>query len=149
MPHNACMAIRLAHDDWRRARLLEWLCTIIPDRMPGTQAELAEELGVNSNTISNWKKDPEFLAEWEALYRSTVGSPEKAQLVVERLHETATDRTDPRQVQAARAYLEAIDAVKPRKIDVTVSKNTRDLTDAELSALLAEEAAREMDRRGS
>jgi hypothetical protein len=143
------MGTRIARDDWRRQRLLEWLCTIIPDRMPGTQAELAEELGIANTTITSLKKDPEFLADWEALYRSTVGSPEKAQLVVERLHETATDRTDPRQVQAARAYLEAIDAVKPRKIDVTVSKNTRDLTDAELSALLAEEAAREMDRRGS
>jgi hypothetical protein len=136
-------------NDWRVQRYLEWLCTIADDRTPRTQAELIEELGWPKTKPTQLKNDPTFLAEWERRYRKTVGSPEKAQLVVTRLFETATDRSDPRQVPAARAWLEAVDAVKPRKVDVTVSKATRDLTEEELNTLLAEEASREIQRRAS
>jgi hypothetical protein len=136
-------------NDWRVKRAIDWLCTIADDREPPTQTAFCEEVGWGKETFRKLKNDPEFLAAWEHQYRKTVGSPEKAQLVVTRLFETATDRTDPRQVPAARAWLEAVDQVKPRKLDVTVSKSTKDLSDAELNELLATEAAREMDRRGN
>ena len=38
----------------------------------------------------------DLLIEWERRYRKTVGSPEKQHQVLEALHATATDRTDPR-----------------------------------------------------
>ena len=135
--------------DWRKQRFLEWLCQIGDDREPRTQKELAEELGASAADLSHWKAEPDFLAKWEALYRKTVGSPEKAHAVLNALHETAIDRTDPRQVQAARAYLESIDAVKPKKVDVTVTqgKAASALSDEELFAMLADRAADELSNR--
>lgn len=135
--------------DWRRQRFLEWLCTAHKDRMPTTQKELAAELVISADVLVNWKRQPEFLAEWERQYRLTVGNPGRAQHVLDELYETATDRSDPRQVQAAKAYLEAIDVVKPKKVDVTVTngKAAKELTDDELFSMLAERAEVELMER--
>jgi len=139
---------RPSFNDFRVQRFLEWLTTIVADRQPPTQAELADEIGASRTTLTQWKNDPDFLAEWERRYRKTVGSPEKAQAVLNTLFETATDRTDPRLVPAARAYLEAIDVVKPKKLDVTVTKGAaKELSDEELMALLAERAEQELSQR--
>ena len=135
-------------NDFRVQRFLDWLLTPTADRNPPLQKDLCEELGFQHNMLSQWKNDPDFLAEWERLYRKTIGSPEKAGAVMSALYETATDRTDPRQVPAARAYLEAIDAIKPKRLDVTVTKGAaKDLTDEELMAMLAERAEAELANR--
>lgn len=140
--------MKLDYDDWRRKAFMDWLCTIPEDHVPRTQKEFAEKLSIVPQTLTNWKNDPIFMADWELQYRKTVGSPEKAQRVIQRLFETAEDRTDPRQVPAARAYLEAIDAIKPKKVDVTVTKSpAKDLTDDELYRILAERAEQELAQR--
>jgi len=136
-------------EDVRKQRFVDWLTRIPADREPPTQVLLAIELGVNDQTLTQWKRDGEFLAEWEKRYRATSGSPERQQQVLDALHATAIDRTDPRQVPAARAYLEATDAIKPKRVDVTVSRNAKDLSNDELNELLAVEAARELERRAS
>jgi len=134
-------------NDWRRQHFLDRLCAIPEDRDPPTMKALATKLSISYETLNRWKRDSQFLAEWETQYRQTVGSPEKAQRVVERLYETAEDRTDPRQVQAAKAYLEAIDAIRPKKVEVTVNRPARDLTDEQLYSILAERAAQELAQR--
>jgi hypothetical protein len=134
-------------NDHRVHALLEWLCTPPGERDPSTQIGLAAVLGVSPTTLTDWKADRGFIEAWEQRYRKVVGSPEKAQEVINKLHETATDRTDPRQVPAARAYLEAIDAIKPKKVDVTVTRSTKDLSDDELMTILAERAAKELEER--
>jgi hypothetical protein len=134
-------------NDWRVQRFLDWLCTIGEDRTPATQTALAEELDMNPALLSHWKSDGDFLRVWEQRYRKTVGSPEKAQQVINKLYETATDRTDPRQVPAARAYLEAVDAIKPKKIDIQVNRDPKVLSDEELMTILAEHAAKELEER--
>jgi transcriptional regulator with XRE-family HTH domain len=142
-------ASRPNFNDFRVQRFLEWLLTAPTDRWPSQQKELAEELGIDRNLLSQWKNDPDFLAEWERRYRKTVGSPERAKGVLDALFDTAVDRTDPRQVPAARAYLEAIDVMKPKRMDVTVVKGAaKDLSDDELLALLAERAETELAQRG-
>ena len=135
--------------DWRRDRFLEWLCTIPQDRMPPSQSALAEELQVSHDVLRSWKKDPEFLALWESLYRRTIGSPERAGQVMQSLYETAIDRTDPRQVQAARAYMDQIEGARPQKVDVTVTAGqaAKDLTDDQLFAMLASRAEKELANR--
>ena len=139
--------VKIPDDDWRRQHFLEWLCTPPAERDPQSMKLLAEKLALSAQTLTRWKNDSVFIADWEILYRKTVGSPEKAQRVIERLFETAEDRTDPRQVQAAKAYLEAIDAIKPRKVEVVVSKAAKDLTDEDLYRILAERAELELRDR--
>lgn len=140
--------VRPDFNDFRVERFFEWLLTPPAERNPPRQIDLADELGLDRNRLSQWKNDPDFLAEWERRYRKTVGSPEKAQQVLTELFNTATDRTDPRQVPAARAYLEAIDVMKPKRLDVTVMKGAaKDLTDDELMSMLAERAATELAAR--
>lgn len=137
-------------DDPRKHLFIDWLCTPIDAREPGNQLEFAKVIGTSPQLLTNWKKEKDFLAEWEAQYRRTVGSPEKAQAVLTALYRTATDAEDPRQVPAARAYLDAIDAIKPQKIDVTINKGAaKDLSDDELIAAMAEHAAREFEKRQS
>lgn len=143
------MSVRYELADPRVQHFLEWLCTIKEERDPSTMKDLADRIGISYATLTNLKNRPDFLAAWEQRYRKTVGSPEKQQSVLQALYETATDRTDPRQVPAARTFLEATDAIKPKRVDVTVTKNTQDLSDDELNALLAEGAARELNARGN
>lgn len=135
-------------NDWKVKLFLEWLVTVPAERDPEKQSEFAEQHGIPIGYLGDWKRDPDFLIEWERRYRKKVGSPEKQQQVLEALHATATDRTDPRQVPAARAYLEAIDAIKPKKVDVTFeAKPAKNLSDEDLTLLLAEAASLEAERR--
>ena len=144
----AAKSARPNFNDFRVQRFFEWLLTPPTDRYPTTQKDLAAELAIDRDVLTSWKNDPDFLAEWERRYRKTVGSPERAKSVLDALHETAVDRTDPRQVPAARAYLEAIDVMKPKRLDVTVTKGAaKELTDDELIALLAERAESELANR--
>lgn len=145
------MATVVNPNDFRIQRLLEWLCTPKDLREPRTQKELADEINLSAEKISSLKNDATFLRLWEDRYRKTVGSPQKAFEVMNALQETAADRTDPRQVQAARAYLEAIDAIKPKKLDVTVtSAAAKQLTDEQLTEMIAARAAQELlDRQDS
>jgi hypothetical protein len=138
---------KIEPNDWRRQHFLDWLCCIAEDRDPPTMKALAEKLALSYETLNRWKKDADFLTDWESQYRQTVGSPEKAQRVVEKLYETAEDRTDPRQVSAAKAYLEAIDAIKPKRVEVTVNKAAKDLSDDDLYRILAERAEQELKQR--
>lgn len=147
MANSKTPGVKTPYDDWRRTAFMDWLCMIPEDRDPPTQRELAEKLALTSTTLTNWKKDPHFMAEWEVQYRRTVGSPEKAQRVIQRLFETAEDRTDPRQVSAAKAFLEAIDAIKPKRVEVTVGRAAKDLSDDELYSLLADRAEKELAER--
>lgn len=132
--------------NWRQQAFLDWLCTIKDDRVPPTQEALAEQLGVPKDTLTKWKADPEFLARWEHQYRRTVGSPERMQTVLQRLYETAVDRTDPRQVQAAKEYRAAVEGVAPQQVTMTIRKDLREMSDAEFEEvarnLLAEEKAK-------
>jgi hypothetical protein len=136
-------------NDRRVQVILEWLCTPIADREPTTKTAVIQLLGIAPADWKAWTNDGEFLAAWETLYRRTVGSPEKKQHVLDELFATATDRTDPRQVPAARAYLEAIDAVKPKQVDVNVTNNATlaSLTDEELRRMMAELTASELANR--
>lgn len=140
------MPAKIPVSDWRKQRFLEWLCTIKEDRDPPLQKDLAEELSVAPGTLVTWRNDPDFLEEWHRRYRKTVGSPERMQLVLERLFETATDRTDPRQVAAAKEYRMAVEGVAPTRFELNVT-NARDLSDEALAELLAEAAAQEANDR--
>jgi len=143
--------VQVNPNDFRIQRVVEWLCTPSGEREPRTQNELAEEIGKTGSWISALKNDGAFLRLWEDRYRRVVGNPGKVQEVLQSLQETAADRTDPRQVQAARAYLEALDVMKPKRVDVTVTSTAaKQLTDEQLTEMIAARAAQELlDRQES
>jgi hypothetical protein len=135
-------------DDFRKQRLLEWLLTPIPDREPKTLQGLADEVGMTRRQLTTWKSEADFLEEWERQYRNSVGSPERKQAVIDTLFKTATDQDDPKHVQAAGKYLEAVDAIAPQKMDITVKGGkVSELSDEQLAELMAAHAASELGQR--
>lgn len=126
--------------DWRVQRFLDWLTTPPQERDFPTQATLAASMEVGYVTMSQWKDDPDFLAEWERRYMRTVGSVERQQDILQALYETATDRSDPRQVTAAKTYLDVIGKARPPG-PARGPGSARELTDDQLYEVLAERAA--------
>lgn len=141
------MPAKVPITDWRKQEFLGWLCTIKEDRDPPTQKAFAEKIAVPEQTLKNWKSDPEFLEAWEHYYRRSVGSPERMQRVLDMLYETAVDRSDPRQVPAAKEYRVAVEGVRPQQVEVSMKGSAKDLSDDELTALLAASAQSEIERR--
>lgn len=135
-------------DDFRKQRFLDWLCTPIAEREPSTMEELAGELSLTRRTLTNWKKDDEFLKHWEQRHRATIGNPERINEVLNTLYRTATDPDDPKHVSAAKEFLGFVEGTRPQKVDVTVTnQDVSKLSTDELIALAAKRAASELDRR--
>lgn len=135
--------------DFRKQSYLHWLCTPPKDRDPKTQIDLAEQLGVTTRTLQNWKDDKEFLEAWEKLYLKTIGNPEVKMKIMKTLERTATDPDDPKHVQAAKTYFDIEGSIKPAKMQVEVTRPAKELTDEELDAILAAQAAAEKEQRSA
>jgi hypothetical protein len=134
-------------EDFKRQLFIEWLCTPKREREPSTQEAFAREHFINPDTLTRWKKERQFLLDWEQHYLATIGSPERKQNLLDTLYRTGTDNDDPRHVQAAAKYMELVDGLKPQKLDITVNRPAKDLSDEELDAIAAQFAARERAAR--
>jgi hypothetical protein len=134
-------------DDFKRQVFIEWLCTPKRDREPPTQEAFAREQFMDPNILSRWKKERQFLLEWESYYLATIGSPERKQNLLDTLYRTGTDPDDPRHVAAAAKYMELVDGLKPQKLEVTVNRPAKDLTDEELDAIAGQFVSRERAAR--
>lgn len=132
-------------EDVRKVRLLAWLTTPPHERVPSSQNKLADELGVSPRTIRDWKALPAFRSRWEKEAKETF-DPEMVQRVVQRMFEHALDDSSPKQAKAWELFLKTVDAIKPPQVDLA-AKKAAELTDAELEALLAEQAQRELASR--
>ena len=139
------MALRDAAD--KQQVFIEWLCTPKRERNPSTQEELARRLRLGVSVLTNWKKQPQFLERWDQHYLSTIGSPERKQTLLDTLYGTGSDRDDPRHVQAAAKYMELVDGLKPQRLDITVNRPAKDLSDEELDRIAAAFVQRERDAR--
>lgn len=124
-------------EDARHQRLVDWLTTPKGERQPRTQKGLAGELGVSERTLRDWRDRADVRAAWESQAREVVGSPERAQDVLEAMYARALDSTDPKQVQAAKLYLEAIDAIRPPTVEIRDSRDLAKVSDDELQAMIA------------
>ena len=136
-------------DDVRHQRLVDWLTTPKGERQPKTAKALAAELGVAERTLRDWKERSDVRAAWEAQAREVVGSPERAQDVLEAMYQRALDSTVPKQVQAAKLYLEAIDAIRPPTVEIRDSRDLAKVSDVELQAMIAATAQDMLQARGS
>lgn len=127
-------------EDPRKLRYLQWLTTPKSERDPPSQQKFADELGVHVRSLRDWQADPLFREAWEREAKAVVGTPERAQTVLDTLYAAAIDRENRNQVQAAKLYLEATNSIKPPPIEVKVLKPA-ELSDEDLDALLAQGAA--------
>lgn len=127
-------------DDFRHVAVMDWLVTPPKERSPKSRQALADLIGVDVRTIRGWIEHPQFQEEWQRRVRKLVGSPERAQHIMDSLYEAAIDKGDRQHVAAAKLYLEATNAIKQAPVEVTV-KRPVEMTDDELDALLAQGAA--------
>lgn len=133
---------------FQKQRFLTWLCTPPKERDPKTMDALAQEIGVERRTLTNWKTvDKEFLEAWEKLYLKTIGNPERKSAIMDTLYRTATDPDDPKHVQAAKQYFEIEGSVKPAQMEVRVTKEASQLSDEELAKIAAAKASDELAAR--
>ena len=124
--------------DPKKMRYIEWLTTVPAYRTPKTETELAAELDVYQRTLYNWRQDKEFRAVWQDEADEVIGDAGRRQAILETLYRSATNEKNPRHVQAGKLYLEAIGAIAPPKLDVTVAgKALGMLSDDELESLIA------------
>ena len=119
-------------------RYIKWLTTVPDHRHPKTEKDLAAELDVYPRTLYNWRQDKDFRAVWSDEADEVIGDVDRRQAVLETLYRAATNERNPRHVTAGKLYLEAIGAITPPHLDVTVSgKALGMLTDDELESLIA------------
>jgi hypothetical protein len=130
-------------------RFINWLLTPPAERDPKTQTALAEELGVQKSRLAEWKRDEEFLREWNAQYLRWLSNPSDKMSIIHTLKQTATDPDDPKHVQAAKAFFEIEGSLRPSRgaVDVTVSTKPSDLSDEDLRRLMAAKANDELAKR--
>jgi hypothetical protein len=121
----------------QQQEFLEWLCGA---RAEGdTQTALAERLGVSSDTLRRWKKDPSFLQMWQERMVATHAHPDTLSKQLQVLNEKALSGD----TKAIELYWKLVDKMTPDK--VVVESGTKDLSDADLAARL--EAAAQQARR--
>lgn len=119
--------------DAKKMRYIEWLTTVPDYRRPKTEKELAAELDVYPKTLYNWRQDRDFRDVWRDESDEVIGGADRRQAVLETLYRAATDERNPRHVAAGKLYLEAIGAMAPGRVDVTVTgKAVSALTEEEL-----------------
>lgn len=75
--------------DPREETFLNWLLTPESERTPRTKKELAEQIGVHPSTLTTWRRNYHFAAEYDRRWRELAGDGEKAEAVVNKLHEKA------------------------------------------------------------
>lgn len=136
-------------NDPKKMRYIEWL-TMVPDyRRPKSERELAVELDVYPKTLYNWRQEREFREVWRDESDEVIGGADRRQAVLETLYRAATDEGNPRHVSAGKLYLEAIGAMSPPRLDISVSgKALSMLSEDELESFIAR-GVLELQREGS
>jgi len=134
--------------DHRHIQLVEWLTTPhalrVEQGLPTTQVAFAESVGASPRTVRTWMQRDDVRKAWSKQADLVVGDPQNIQEVLEEMRDLALDRSNGKQVQAAKLYLEAVDAIKPKDNTVEVKISTeqiREMSDDELDRKIAEQMA--------
>jgi len=124
--------------DERNERLvayLEWLLTPRGERSPSSKAKYAESVGVTTQTLRNYGRDPWLQSEYAKRSRA-LNKVERAGDVIERLYRLATDESGDvsaqAQVSAAKAFLEHTD----KTVESMTTADLSDLSFDELRGLI-------------
>ncbi len=112
----------------------------VEEGMPVTQLAYAASIGVNPNTLGNWKKEPIWQRALEARLAELNVGGDRLQAIIDNLYAIAIDRDHKNVVQASTLYLQYVEKLKPTRVLVESQKGTPDLSDEDLAAELAAEA---------
>jgi hypothetical protein len=108
------------------SEFIDWL--VDPMRSPATQREWAVLRGISPDTVSRWKRNPDFVRVWEGRARELNVGVERTQAVVNALFGAATAGD----TKAASLYLQYIDKFTPKQRLVVEDAEVAGLSDAEL-----------------
>jgi hypothetical protein len=122
--------------DTRQEKYLHWLTLPAPLREPATKQAFADQNNLDSSTLRRWEKKPAFKAEWERRVSELQGSPERTQRLLDSLYEAGLNGDN----KAAQLYLQATNRLAPTQIKVEHTQTVSELSDAELDALIAQQA---------
>lgn len=109
-----------------------WLALPPNRREPRTQEALAEALGVSSQTLRNWKRDPRIVGKVKGKIQGVLAVNDLSQ-IVESLKEQAFDSSNPRSVQASKVLIELMERGEQKQAEVPLSDKSND----ELKELVA------------
>ena len=129
--------------DARQQKFLDWLCTPSVARIPSSQEAYAKLEEVDESTLRRWKKKPNFKSAWERRVAESQGSPERTQQLLDNLFQRALDGDN----NSAKLYLQATGRLAPVQVNVEHSGKVSELSDKDLSELIASSAASEQQFR--
>ena len=129
--------------DPRQEKFLNWLCTPANGRVPSSQASYAEQEGVDETTLRRWKKKPSFKQEWEKRVSDLQQSPERTQRLLDNLFQRALEGDN----NSAKLYLQATGRLAPVQLQVEHKSSAAELSDSELTELIANSAQAEQQFR--
>jgi hypothetical protein len=129
--------------DTRQEQFLNWLCTPASGRTPSSQAAYAKQLGVDETTLRRWKNKAAFKQEWKRRIEDLQGSPERTQQLLDNLFARALDGDN----NSAKLYLQATGRLAPVQLEVAHKTNVMELSDEELSDMIAASAFSEQKFR--
>jgi hypothetical protein len=115
---------RVLPEQW--SEFIDWL--VDPLRSPATQKEWAVLHGLNPDSVTRWKRHPDFVREWESRARVLNVGVERTQAVVNSLFAAATSGD----TKAASLYLQYIDKFTPKHRVVVEDAEVEGLSDADL-----------------
>lgn len=121
---------------------IEWLLTPKADRVPSTKREFAEELGVTTQSLRNYSRDPHVQHEMQKRGRA-INKVERAGDVVDTLYDIATDveQTPSARVSAAKAFLDWTD----KTVADLSPQDLQNMSFDELHELIDDMARKELD----
>ena len=129
--------------DARQEKFLNWLCTPANGRVPSSQNQYAKTEGVDETTLRRWKKKPAFKQEWERRVNELQQSPERTQTLLDNLFQRALEGDN----NSAKLYLQATGRLAPVQFQVEHKSSAAELSDSELTELIATSAQAEQQFR--
>lgn len=115
---------------------LEWLLTPKEIRKPKTKKQWALDNGIHYNTLGQWEKNKTFAERWSLGVKGLTASPERTQALLDALYAKGIAGD----VRSAELYLKATGQMQNVSTVNIKSTDVKDLSDAELDALIAETA---------
>ena len=139
----------MALKDPRHQLLLDYLMTP-PAQRSMSQKDFAASFDppVSDRTLRDWKEREDFKEAWRLAFKEVAGSVERTKALLDILYDDSTnpEASAADRARSAKLYLDASKAIAPPEPEKE-SRRAMDLTDEELTKMIAEHASAELEAR--